>query len=371
MKVEFFKHNLDIEEKESVCSALDSEFLTTGSLVTQFEQEFANYLSVDYCVGLSHCTGALHLALLAAGIKEGDEVITTPLTFVATSLILVHIGAKPVWVDVERDTGNLDANLIEAAITPKTKAILPVHLYGQMCDMRAIRKIADNYNLIVIEDAAHALEASRDGIRVGELSDASCFSFYATKSLTCGEGGSLISNRSDIIDKVRLLHTHGIDKEVSLRYAHKISHWDLVELGWKYNMSNIQAALLLPQMSKIEKHWRRRKEIDIEYHKHFSTIMPKIYPNSQSGYHLSTIWVDPNKREKIMENLRSFGIGFTINYEPLHLLRKFRDLFQQKEEAFPETERIGASTISLPLYPKLSDTEVNYVVDSVKKALEK
>lgn len=369
MKIEFFKHNVGAEEKQAVLAVLDSIFLTTGETVAQFEKDLANYLNIPYCIGLSHCTGALHLALLALDLKAGDEIITTPMTFVATSLVIAHIGAKPIWVDVEKDTGNLNTDLIEAAITSKTRAILPVHLYGQMCDMKAIRKIADKYGLVVIEDAAHALESERDGIRVGELSDVACFSFYATKSITSGEGGAIVTRSKRIADKLRLLRAHGINKEVLERYGQNYAHWDLVDLGWKYNMSNIQAALLLPQLKKIAVTWQRRKEIDLKYREAFQN-MPKLYPNAKSAHHLSTVWVDPKKRDSVLQKLQNRGIGVAVNYRPIHLLSKFKELYKRESGSFPEAERIGNSTISLPLYPKLTKFELIYIIANLKQILE-
>lgn len=373
MKIEFFRHNIGFEEKQSVNNILDSVFLTTGEAVDQFERDLAHYVGAQYCVGLMSCTAALHLALLALDVGSGDEVITTPMTFVATSTAIIHAGAKPVWVDVEKHTGNFNADLIEDAITEKTKAIIPVHLYGQMCDMKKIRMIADKYNLVVIEDAAHSLESAREGIRVGQLADVACFSFYATKSITSGEGGAVATNSKELADKIRILRQHGINKEAADRYTKKYEHWDLLELGWKYNMSDIQAALLIPQLGKAEQYWKRREYIYNKYRNAFSKLrnldMPEVYPNSKSGYHLFTLWVEPTKRDVILKKLQEKGIGVAINYRAIHLLRKFKDLFQKKRGSFPVAERIGDSTISLPLYPKLKDNEIDYVIASVKEIL--
>lgn len=373
MKIEFYKHNIGPEEKESVGRVLDSIFLTTGQTVRNFEGELAAYVGARHAVGVTSCTAALHLSLLALNVGSGDEVITTPMTFVATSTAIIHAGAKPVWVDVEKETGNINVDLIEEAITEKTKAIIPVHLYGQMCDMQRIRKIADKHGLFVIEDAAHALESERDGIRVGQLADTACFSFYATKSITSGEGGAVATNSKKLAEKIRILRLHGINKEAAERYTKRYERWDLLELGWKYNMSNIQASLLIPQLKKVEQYWKRREYIYKRYRDAFSELekinLPKPYANSKSGYHLFTIWVDPKKRDIILKGLQKKAIGVAVNYRAINLLTKFQRIFGKDRESFPVAERIGDSTISLPLYPKLKDNEIDYVIDSLKDIL--
>src|SRR5262245_10169000 len=236
-RIPYFRHDLGAAELASVAKVLEGEILTTGGAVAAFEAKFAHCLGRRHAVGVTSCTGALHMVLLALGIGPGDEVITTPMSFVATATAILEAGAKPVFVDVEADTGNLDAARVEAAITPRTKAILPVHLYGLMCDMRALRAIADKHSLRLIEDAAHCIEGARDGVRPGELSDAACFSFYATKNLTCGEGGAIALDDDAMMDRLKLLRLHGMTRmaEESAREGYR--HWDMVLLGWKYNMS--------------------------------------------------------------------------------------------------------------------------------------
>lgn len=257
-KIEFFKHNISKSDIKAVNNVLNSIFLTNANVTKEFENNFAKYVEARHCVAVSSCTAALHLSLLALGIKEGDEVITTPMSFVATSNAILHVGAKPIFVDIEMDTGNINAKLIEKAITKKTKAIIPVHLYGNMCDMKAVKAITDKYNLKIIEDAAHCIEGERDGIKVGELADAACFSFYATKNITSGEGGAITTNNQEVAEQLYKLRLHGINKDASSRYTTGFQHWDMDILGWKYNISDIQSALLLGQLQKIDK--RRKKE---------------------------------------------------------------------------------------------------------------
>ncbi len=231
---------------------MESIFLTTGKEVALFEEKFAGYLGQKFALGLMSGTAALHLALLALGIGPEDEVITTPMTFVATALAIMHTGARPVFVDVEPETGNLDAKLVAQAINAKTKAILPVHLYGQMVDMHHLKEMARAHDLVIIEDAAHCLEGERDGIRVGELADAACFSFYPTKSITCGEGGAVSSNHEFLLEPLKKLRMHGMSTHAEDRYTARYRHYDVDVEGWKYNMSNLQAALLIDQIEEIE-----------------------------------------------------------------------------------------------------------------------
>lgn len=373
MRIEFHKHNIGDEEKKKVLECLDGIFLTTGAYVAEFEEKFAQYLNLKYAVGLNSCTAALHLSLLALGIGSGDEVITTPMTFIATSTAIMHTGANPVFVDVEKETGLINPDLIENAITNKTKAILPVHLYGQMCDMKRIRQIADKHNIKIIEDAAHCINGERDGIRPGQLSDVACFSFYATKAITSGEGGAIATNNKEIADKIRILRQHGMSKEAADRYGGIYKHWDMIKCGWKYNMDNIQAALLLPQIAKINEHWNIRDKLYNEYIRHLNEILQIEYPLIVSGlksaYHLFTIWIDKSKRDEILQKLGKDGIGVAVNYRAVHLLTYFKQNFGFKRGDFPIAEDIGDRTISLPFYEKLQSKDIKYIVSKIKTFL--
>lgn len=373
MKVEFFKHNITNEDVERVSRVLMSVFLTTGKAVAEFERRFALYLNIEDVVGVTSCTAALHLSLLTLGIKPGDEVITTPMSFCATANAILHTGGTPVFVDVEEDTGNINADLVEAALTKKTKAIIPVHLYGQMCDMVRIKKIADKYKLAVIEDAAHAIEASRDGFRPGDLSHAACFSFYATKNITSGEGGA-IATAKERAETLRMLRLHGIDKSAIDRYTVIYKHWDMPLLGWKYNMDNIHAALLLGQIKRIDKLWERRDEIWRTYEDAFTEIkglrLLKTVERSRHARHLFTILVNPDKRDSILHKLQERGIGVAVNYRPIHLLKYYRATYKYREGYFPVAEDIGRRTISLPLYPALKEKAVYYVIKTLRSVLE-
>ena len=371
MKVEFFRHSLEKSDIENVSSVLNSLFLTTGAVNEEFERRFASSIGAKETVTVNSCTAGLHLSLLALGVGPGHEVITTPMTFIATVTTIMHVGATPVFVDAEDDTGLVDAGKIEAAITPRTKAILPVHLYGTMADMKKIRDIADRHGLRTVEDSAHCIEGERDGVRPGQLSEAACFSFYATKNLTCGEGGAVTTNDTELAARLRVLRLHGMSKDAINRYHGAYQHWDMVELGWKYNLDDIHAALLVGQLGSLDSMWRRREEISRIYDGAFSTVpevrIPKVI--GKSARHLYTIWVDPKKRDQVLHKMHEHKIGVAVNYRSVHNLSFFRKTFGFRPEDFPNANRIGESTITLPLYPKLTDSEVEYVIESVKHIL--
>ena len=374
MKIEFYRHSIDENDIERVNQVLNSIFITTGDVVKDFENEFGAYLDMQNVIGVTSCTAALQLSLLAWDIGKRDEVITTPMSFCATANAIIHAGAVPIFVDVEKETGNINAELVETKITEKTKAILPVHLYGQMCDMTRIRQIADRYKLIVIEDAAHCIEGVRGSFKVGQLGNAACFSFYATKNITSGEGGAIATNDFEKAELLRMLRLHGIDKSAADRYTKKYKHWDMPVLGWKYNMDNIQAALLLGQLKRIEKLWRRRDEIYKRYEDAFGSLknieLMKAVPNSQHARHLFTIQVQEGKRDSILIALQEKGIGVAVNYRAIHLLKYYREKFGYKEGDFPVAEQIGKRTISLPLYPSLKDEEIEYVIRVVAEEVK-
>lgn len=371
MKIEFYRHNIEEADIKKAVEVLQSIFLTTGPVTAEFEKKFAGYTGLRNVVGVNSCTAALHLSLLALGIGKGDEVITTPMTFIATATSILHTGAKPVFVDVEKGTGLIDVNKIEKVITPRTKAIMPVHLYGTMVDMKAVRDIAEKHNLKIIEDCAHCIEGERDGIKPGQLSDAACYSFYATKNLTCGEGGAVATNNSELAAKLKVLRLHGMSKDASSRYTGKYQHWDMLLLGWKYNMSDISAALLVEQVDRLEQYWQRRRDTWGIYTEGLSDIngieIPEI--KGKSAMHLYTIWVDPERRDEILHKIQDRGIGAAVNYRAIHTLTYFRENFGFKPDDFPMADFIGRRTISLPFYPLLNDYEVKYIIDSLKKLI--
>lgn len=373
MKIEFFRHQLGEKNLQRFARVMESIFLTTGKEVALFEEKFAGYLGQKFALGLMSGTAALHLALLALGIGPEDEVITTPMTFVATALAIMHTGARPVFVDVEPETGNLDAKLVAQAINAKTKAILPVHLYGQMVNMHHLKEMARAHDLVIIEDAAHCLEGERDGIRVGELADAACFSFYPTKSITCGEGGAVSSNHEFLLEPLKKLRMHGMSTHAEDRYTARYRHYDVDVEGWKYNMSNLQAALLIDQIEEIEPRRQERERLANYYRDSFANLpgldLPVLLPGVKQGHHLFTIWVSPQKRDTILWELQQNGIGVAVNYRACHLYSIFRNQYGYKEGDLPQAEHIGARTLSLPLYPGLREAEIEYVTETVQKVV--
>jgi dTDP-4-amino-4,6-dideoxygalactose transaminase len=376
-KIEFYKHNLKKEDIQSAVNVLKSIFLTTGPKVNEFEEKFAEYLEIENVVGLTSCTAALHLALLRHGIGNGDEVITTPMTFVATASAIIQAGAKPVFVDVCPKSGLILPDDVESAIklNSRIKAIIPVHLYGRMVDMKGFSKLAKRYGVTLIEDAAHCIEGKRDGVRPGQLSDAACFSFYATKAMTCGEGGAIACRSSDDASWYRSARHHGISKNASSRYTKKYEHWDMEMMGWKYNMDDIQAALLINQIQRLDEYREKRQTLENLYRKLLSDIdgldfIENTQSDEISGHHLFTVLL-PHKisRDYAMQELQRNGIGCAVNYRAVHTLKYFKETFSYRPEDFSNAYDIGNRTISLPLYPKLTKKEVVRVCESIKKLL--
>lgn len=373
MKVEFYKHNIGDDEIEKVRDVLGSLFITTGDVVNEFEERLADYLGLPYAVAVTSCTAAMQLSLLAAGIDEGDEVITTPLTFIGTPNSILMAGARPVFADVDRATGNIDPAAVEAAVTERTRAILPVHLYGQMCDMDALREIADRHHLAIVEDAAHSLEAEYRGKKSGHYGDFACFSFYATKTITSGEGGAISVKDADTRERLRKLRLHGLSSSAIDRYTSRFRQYDVDVFGWKYNMDNIHAAILVAQLGKVDTLHERRGEIYQRYRHALGDVtgieLHAMMPETAHAYHLFTILVDPGRRDRIMQGLQDRGIGVSLNFHPVHLLTYYRERFKFAPGAFPAAEEIGSRTISLPLYPRLAEEEIEHVIETVKDVI--
>ncbi len=371
--VPFYKHGLGDAELHMLAEVFEGEILTTGTYVAEFEQRLAGYLGRRHVVALNSCTGALHLSLLALGIGPGDEVITTPMSFVATALAIVEAGATPVFVDVEADTGNLDPARLEAAITPRTKAVMPVHLYGLMCDMKAIHAIAERHGLAVFEDAAHCIEGRRDGVSPGGLGTTVSFSFFATKNLNCGEGGAVATDDDALAEQMRLLSLHGMTKTAADRAREGYRHWDVVLPGWKYNLSNILAAILLPQLDQLQPRLEERHALAARYDERLAGIeglrLPAMRPGAVHARHLYPVLIEDGRRDAVVQALQQHQIGVTVNYRPIHEMTYFRESLGLARGSFPEAERFGDAVLSLPFYPGMPHEHIDIVADALQEIL--
>jgi dTDP-4-amino-4,6-dideoxygalactose transaminase len=371
MKIEFYKHNISEEDIELAAQVMQSTFLTTGPMVARFEKTFARYLGSSEVIGVTSCTGAMHLALLRHGIGPGDEVITTPMTFVATAAAIIQTGATPVFVDVCPKSGMILPEAVESVIQEKTKAVLPVHLYGRMADMHGFSKLAEKHHLVLIEDAAHCIEGRSDGVRPGQLSRAACFSFYATKSLTCGEGGALACNSAADGTWYRSARHHGISQNASYRYTKRYEHWDMEMMGWKYNMDDIQAALLINQIERLDGYRKKREDLEKYYREQLEgiegmDILEGPRENEISGHHLFTVLLPRRlSRDEVVTSMQEKGIGVAVNYRSIHTLTYFRKKFGYEVEDFPVANDIGNRTISLPLYSKLEREDVRTICETL------
>lgn len=375
----FGKPKIGEDEIEEVVSSLRSGWIGTGPKVQRFEEQFANYIGCKHAIALNSCTAGLHLALIASGIKPGDEVITTPMTFAATANVICHLNAKPVFVDCEKETFNIDTNQIGKKISDKTRAVLPVHMAGNPCDMDSILEIAEKHDLRVIEDAAHALEAVYKGKKIGTISDFTAFSLYVTKNITIGEGGMLTTNRDDLAEQLLPLRLHGLDKDAWKRYSESHSlPYEVVVPGFKYNLTDIAAAIGIHQLPKAEAFLKRRETIWKRYNEAFSSLPvilpPEPAPGCVHARHLYTPLLKLEKlsasREQVREALHKEGIGTGVHFIALHLHKYYRERFGLKPEDFPNARFISDRTLSLPLSPHLTDAEIERVIAAFQKVIK-
>ena len=370
----------DIKEAEidEVVDTLRSGWLGTGPKVARFESMFCEYTGAQYVRALSSCTAGLELALRVAGVGPGDEVITTPMTFCATANVIIHVGARPIFVDIERESMNIDPSLAERAITPKTKAIIPVHFAGRPCNMEAIMELGRKYDLVVIEDGAHAVSAEYHGWKIGNIGDLTCFSFYVTKNVVTGEGGMITTNNREWADKIEILALHGLSAGAWERYSEAgFKHYQVVYAGYKYNMTDIQASLGIHQLARIEKNLQRREEIWQRYDEAFRdlpvTIPAPMEANTRHARHLYILILDIDQlktsRDAILNALHREDIGTGVHYISLHLHEYYRKRYSFGENDFPNAKYVSDRTISLPLSSKLSDEDVEDVIAAVKRVL--
>lgn len=366
----------DIGEEEiaEVVSTLRSGWIGTGPKVAAFEEAFKAYVGAEHAIAVSSCSAALHLSMLASGVGPGDEVITTPMTFCATANAIVHAGATPVFADIDLATMNIDPERLEAAITPKTKAIIPVHFAGRPCAMDAICDIAGRRGLMVIEDAAHAIESQTPNGKVGAIGDLTCFSFYVTKNVVTAEGGMITSNRADWVDRLKISALHGMNRDAWKRYSDAgFKHYQVELPGFKYNMTDIQASLGLHQLRKVEGNLRRRAEIWARYDEAFAKY-PLITPappgpGEVHARHLYTLLVDAAQagidRDGFQQRLHELNIGSGIHYVAVHLHPYYARTWGHRRGDFPAAEYVSDRTLSLPLGPSMSDRDVDDVIAAV------
>lgn len=378
----FGKPTIDEEEIQAVCDVLRSGWIGMGPKCVEFEKLFADYVGSPFAVSVSSCTAALHLALAALGIGSGDEVITTSLTFVATISAIEHVGAKPILVDVDPKTLNIKPNLVEQAITSKTRAILPVHFGGLPCSMKELMGIAKQHNLFVVEDAAHAISAKRDNTMIGGLRNSTaCFSFYPNKNITTVEGGMITTDSAELAEKCKIMRMHGLDNEAWKRYSQgpRLTFSEVVMPGFKYNMTDISATMGICQLKKLESFLAIRERYAKLYNTYFSDLPCTLQyqPNVSSkgnrhALHLYTIVLDLNRlnttRDAIVQEIRDNHIGATVHYRAVHLHPYFSRLGYSRG-LLPESERISDSILTVPLSPSMSEEEAQYTAETVRTIL--
>jgi dTDP-4-amino-4,6-dideoxygalactose transaminase len=370
--------DIGASEIEEVLACLRSGWLGTGPRVAQFEEEFRRYKRAAHAVAVNSCTAALHLSLLAAHIGPGDEVITSPLTFCATVNAIVHAGATPVLADIDPRTMNLDPAAVAACITPRTRAVIPVHFAGRPCAMRELCALAARQRLIIVEDCAHAVEAEYHGQPTGTFGEFGCFSFYVTKNVTTGEGGMVLTKQAQDAARVKTLALHGMSKDAWKRFSDEgYKHYYVTEAGFKYNMMDLQAAIGLRQLRRVDQAWTRRCAIWERYQDALQglplTLPAPPEPGTRHAHHLFTILIDPDvcgaQRDHFLEAMTRQQIGVGVHYLSIPEHPYYRNAFGWRAEDYPGAMRIGRQTVSLPLSPGLSDEDVDDVIAAVPVAL--
>jgi dTDP-4-amino-4,6-dideoxygalactose transaminase len=378
--IPFHRPYITEDEISEVVGSLRSGWLTTGPKCFDFEKDFSAYIGCKYAIAVNSCTAALHLALEAIGIKKGDVVITTPMTFAATAEVIRYFDAKPMFVDIEPCTMNIDAVKLEKTIETlaekgiRAKAFIPVHFAGHPCDMDTIMRIAKSHDLKVIEDAAHVLPARYKDRMIGTIGDITCFSFYATKNIATGEGGMAVTDNPEWAERMRIMSLHGISKDAWKRYTAEGNwYYEIIALGYKYNMTDMAAALGIAQLRKADFFQQRREEIAARYNNAFWKLpqieTPVTRDCVQHSWHLYVIKLNLEQliidRNQFIEELKSRGIGTSVHFIPLHIHPYYRDTYGYKPEDFPVANETFKRIITLPMYPKMTDEDVKLVVDAV------
>lgn len=366
-------------EIAEVVKTMKSGWLGTGPKVAQFEEMFRAYKGSPYAMAMNSCTAALHVSMLAAGLRPGDEVIVPTMTFAATANAVIHAGCKPVFADCEKDTMNIDPKDIERKITGKTRAIIPVHFAGRPCNMDAIMTVARTHQLKVIEDCAHAIETEYNGKKMGTFGDIGCFSFYVTKNIVTGEGGMAITKNEEYATQIKILALHGMSKDAWKRFGDEgYKHYQVVYAGFKYNMMDLQASIGIHQLKRIDKYWKKREKLWFQYNKAFKNL-PVFTPkdpesNTKHAYHLYTLLIDIDKakvsRDQFLTEMTKRKIGVGVHYIALHLQPYYQKMYGYKRGDFPNAEWVSDRTVSIPLSAKLTPGDVSDVIGAVKDILK-
>lgn len=372
--IPFFRPTIGDAEIEAVVATLRSGWLTTGTRAAEFERAFADYVGAQHAVAVSSCTAALHLALAALGVGPGDDVIVPTLTFAATAEAAIHLGARPVLVDVEPTTLNIDPDAFAKATTARTRALIPVHFGGLPCDMDRLLEIARDRDIAVIEDAAHCLPGHDRGRFIGTIGTATCFSFYATKTITTGEGGMITTDDPELAASMRMLSLHGLSDGAWDRFTDEGSaHYEITAAGYKYNLSDVAASLGIQQLSRVEEFWEARHRQSLRYDESFSDVeeiefLPPV-DDSRHAHHLYVILLRLDRltidRDQFVKLLRHTGVGTSIHYKPLHMHKLYRDKYSYGPRDLPVATDIYHRTISLPIYPNLTAEEQQRVIEAV------
>jgi perosamine synthetase len=380
---------IEEEEISEVIDTLRSGWITTGPKVKLFEKEFAEYIGCKHAIAVNSCTAALHLALEAIGIQEGDEIITSPMTFAATGEVIQYFKARPIFVDIDSKTMNLDMGLLENIVKRrcesgnrgKLKAIIPVHYAGYPCDMDALMALTSKFDLRIIEDAAHAFPTSYKRRIIGTIGDITCFSFYATKNITTGEGGMITTENEEYADRMRIMSLHGISKDAWKRYTAEGSwYYEIIAPGYKYNLTDIAAGLGITQLRKVDAFLKRRMQIAEMYHEAFQELKELDLPLANEGEegtthsrHLYVIRLNLQRlqidRNKFIDELRRRGIGTSVHFIPLHIHPYYRETYGYQPDDFPVAYETYKRIVSLPIYAKMSDGDAQRVVEAVKDVI--
>ena len=380
MKIPFHRAQVGEEEVSAIAEVIRSGWLTMGPKTIEFEREFAKYVGAPHAITVSTGTAALHLALEASGIRSGDEVLLPTTTFTATAEAVIYLGARPVLVDIDPVTMNLDPADAAVRITPKTKALIPVHLGGQPCNLDQIQQLAHANGLRVIEDAAHALPSDYRGKRIGQISEFTCFSFYATKTLTTGEGGMVTTANPTAAERMRLMRLHGIERDAWQRYRGNGSwRYEVLEAGFKYNLTDLQSAIGLVQLRKCDKMQQARKSIAQRYTEAFTLVdelvVPPVCTDRSTSWHLYVLRLQPRSmrldRDSFVRLLNERGVGCSVHFIPLHLQPYYQHAYGYRAGDFPSAEQQYSSCFSLPIFPGMTDEEIQHVIQAVRETTQK